>query len=129
MYGDTQVFSKIGALETPTLDDQYARINARGVLDALLKTKDKIRNFNVLAGPYPEVLKITPPQAATVLASGTMAPFRGVIPALGGAAGGVGSLKLLNWLKPSAKFRYYVPTAGAGILAGSLLAEKYFGKG
>ena len=121
--------TKYGAAEmmTPTLDDQYNRIRIKGILDALRNAKVKVQDWRVLAGPYPEVMKLTPPETATVLASGTAIPFRGLTMAAGAAGGGVGALKLLRWLKPAAKARYIIPTAAAGMFGGCVLAEKIFG--
>jgi hypothetical protein len=83
---------------------------------------------NVVAGPYPEALKLTPPEVSTVIANATALPFRGVVPFIGGAAGGVTGLRLLQHLQPKPPMIRGIGAAIGGSILGSILAKRYMGE-
>jgi len=83
--------------------------------------------FNVLKGPYPKFMSITPPEAAIMGSMATTAPFRGVGQAIGGAAGGIMALRILNKLKDNPSFGLGFGTILGGSVLGSMLTSKVIG--
>jgi len=83
---------------------------------------------NVVGGPYPEALKLSPPEVSTVITNAAALPFRGVVPFIGGALGGITGLRTLQYLQPQPPLIRGIGAALGGSVLGSILAKRYFGE-
>ena len=105
-------------------DDQLAGVNR---FEAAREFLRKNIPTNFVSGPYPEALKLSPPEVGAIIANAATLPFRGAVPFAGGAAGAVTGLRLLQYLQPKPPLIRGIGAFLGGSVLGSILAKHYVG--